>query len=70
MDLPTDSVLLPEVEVRRALAACPLRFRVIAPPYRALGVGVLRVLRVVERDGATELAAGYDRYERLAGETH
>lgn len=65
MDVPLGSVLLSEVEARRALAGRTLRFRLIAPPYPVLGVGVLRALRIVERDGITEVAAGYDRYERL-----
>ncbi len=68
MDVPAGSVLLPEVEARRALAGRPLRLLLIAPPYRAVGVGVLRALRIAERDGVTEIAAGYDRYERLKGE--
>jgi hypothetical protein len=40
------------------------------PPYPALGVGTLRVLRVREESAPgqtpqTEIIAGYDRYERL-----
>ncbi len=57
---------------RRALAQLrdrTLRFRVLVPPYPAAGVGQLRALRVRalggEHDGAWELLAGYDGYERL-----
>jgi hypothetical protein len=62
---PTALTLLPETEARLALAARPLSFRLLAPPFRALGVGRLRVLRVVEGPELTELVAGYERYERL-----
>jgi hypothetical protein len=57
--------LLPEVEARAALGGGSLRFRLLRPAYAALGVGTLRVLRVAERDGATEIVAGYESYERL-----
>jgi hypothetical protein len=57
--------LLPEVEVRRLLAGRDLAFRLLAPPFPALGLGTLRVLRVAERGARTELVAGYERYERL-----
>jgi hypothetical protein len=64
-----DLVLVPWVEARRALGDRPLRFRVLAPPYAALGLGALRALRVTalsgEHDGAWELVAGYERYERI-----
>ena len=64
-----DLVLLPWVEARRALGDRPLRFRVLSPPYAAVGVGVLRALRVRalvgEHDGAWELVAGYDGYDRI-----
>ena len=47
----------------------PLRFRVLLPPYAAVGTGTLRALRVAaltgEHDGAWELLAGYDGYERI-----
>jgi len=62
-------VLLPWVDARRMLGDRPLRFRVLTPPYAAVGVGVLRALRVRalggEHDGAWELVAGYDGYERV-----
>jgi len=64
-----DLVLVPWLEARRVLGDRALRFRVLAPPYPALGVGALRALRVSalsgEHDGAWELLAGYERYERV-----
>jgi hypothetical protein len=61
---PDSLTLLGYVEVRRALADVSLRFSLLAPPFPALGVGALRVLRVSESDGAAEVVAGYERYER------
>ena len=67
MDL-EDLTMLPWVRARRALGDRPLRFRVLVPPYPAVGLGELRALRVIplggEHDGAWELVAGYDGYER------
>ncbi len=64
-----DLVFLPWMEAVRVLGDRPLRFRVLTPPYAAVGVGVLRALRVRalggEHDGAWELVAGYDGYERV-----
>ncbi len=57
--------LLPEVAARAALADRSLVLRVLAPPYPALGVGTLRVLRVREQGASSEIVAGYERYERL-----
>jgi hypothetical protein len=57
--------LLPEVEVRAALAGETLRLRLLRPAYSAIGMGTLRALRVAERDGVTEIVAGYDGYERI-----
>jgi hypothetical protein len=61
--------MLPWTQARAALGDRPLRLRVVAPPYPALGVGVLRLLRIRPlggaHDGAFELAVGYDGYERL-----
>jgi hypothetical protein len=57
--------LLPEVDARALLAGKPLRFRLLRPPYPAIGTGVLRALRVAEVAGAMELVAGYDGYERI-----
>jgi hypothetical protein len=59
--------MLPEVQARRMLAGAPLTLTVLQPPYPALGVGTLRVLRLRERaDAALELMVGYDKYERLS----
>lgn len=64
-----DLVLLPYVAARAALAGRALRFRVLRPPYPVVGLGALRALRVValsgEHDGAWELVAGYDGYDKL-----
>jgi hypothetical protein len=62
---PTELTLIPEVEARRALAGRMLRLSLLMPPYLAAGVGALRILRVIERPGAADLIAGYERYERL-----
>ena len=64
-----DVAMLPWREALRVLGDRALRFRVLSPPYAAVGVGVLRALRVRalggEHDGAWELVAGYDGYERI-----
>ena len=60
-------VLLPLTHAVSALRDRPMRLRVVVPPYRALGVGTLRCLRIAPPavEGAPwEIAAGYDRYER------
>jgi hypothetical protein len=67
-DLARPLALLPEVEARRSLVGRELRFRLLGPPFAALGVGILRVLRVAEREEYTEITAGYERYERLPAE--
>jgi len=63
---PDALTLLTDVEVRRALAERALRFTLLAPPFPALGVGALRVLRIVESPGKADLVAGYERYEHVA----
>jgi hypothetical protein len=64
-----DVTMLPWLEAIHALGGRDVRFRVLTPPYAAVGVGVLRALRVRvlggEHDGAWELVAGYDGYERV-----
>jgi hypothetical protein len=64
-----DLVMMPWTQARAALAGHPLRLRLVTPPYPAVGVGALRLLRVAvlsgEHDGAYELACGYEGYERL-----
>jgi hypothetical protein len=58
--------MLPEVEARRLLAGVAMTIDVLRPPYPALGVGTLRVLRVRELAPAVlEVIVGYDNYERL-----
>jgi len=62
-------VMLPWTGACAALAGRPLRLRILTPPYPCLGVGALRALRLAPLDGALdgafELIAGYDAYERL-----
>jgi hypothetical protein len=58
--------LLSERQARSLLGKRPTLLRVVRPPFPALGRGVLRVLRAREVAGTTELAAGYERYERIA----
>jgi hypothetical protein len=64
-----DLAMLPWRAAVRVLGDRDVRFRVLTPPYAAVGVGVLRALRVRalggEHDGAWELVAGYDGYERI-----
>lgn len=61
--------MLPWTEAREALAGQPLRLRMLTPPYAAIGVGELRLLRVLAlqgaHDGALELTCGYDGYDKL-----
>jgi len=64
----TALVMLPEVEARALLGDRRLAFRLLRPPYPALGLGTLRVLRVCDGDGVTQVVAGYDGYERLEHE--
>ena len=61
-------VFQPEAAFRALNATRKLRFAVLRPPYPALGLGKLRVLRVRERADVTEIVAGYDGYERLPAE--
>jgi len=65
--VPPDPVLalLPEVDARAALSGRSLSLRMLRPPYPAIGTGTLRLLRVAERDGTTEMIVGYDGYERI-----
>ena len=58
--------MLPEVQARRLLAGRALTLEILRPPYAALGVGTLRVLRVREAADALEIIVGYDNYERLS----
>jgi hypothetical protein len=60
-----DPTLEPEPAVRRRLGARIASLRVIRPPFPAVGVGALRVLRVRDLGEGLALDAGYDNYERL-----
>jgi hypothetical protein len=57
--------LVPEVLARRALDDRPIALQMVVPPYPALGIGALRVLRVMDGAGGWDVTVGYDRYERL-----
>jgi hypothetical protein len=61
-----DLVLVPWNQARAALAGRALAFRVLTPPYAAIGQGALRVLRVRERTNAPlDVVCGYERYRRI-----
>ena len=62
---PSSLALMPERDVRSLLRDRDVSLRLLRPPYPAVGIGTLRVLRVRERGSVTELVAGYERYERL-----
>ncbi len=62
---PSALALLPETEARILLRDRVLVWKLLRPPYPALGIGELRVLRIREEDERIELIAGYERYERL-----
>jgi len=55
---------MPEVAARAALAGRRVHLSVLAPVGPALGVGTLRVLRVIERDDLIDLVCGYESYDR------
>lgn len=61
----SDLVLVPEVEARAQLANRNVALRLLLPPYPAVGLGKLRVLRVKERGDVTELLCSYEGYERI-----
>ena len=65
-----DLVMLPWTRARAALRDRPLRLRVLTPPYGVVGLGALRLLRVIAlhgaHDGALELTCGYDGYDRIS----
>lgn len=60
-----DLVFVPEVEARARLRDRVLRERMVLPPYPALGLGRLRVLRVDENEEHTTLVCGYEGYQKL-----
>ena len=58
-------LLLPYVRALEIIGDADVHLSVITPPYPALGVGTLHVVRV-KRDGDTiHLETSYDDYERL-----
>lgn len=64
-----DLTLMPERQARRALAAYPLQFSLLAPMNASAGRGILRVLRarplVQDQTGEAsliELVCGYESY--------
>ena len=63
-----DLVMVPWTQALAAMRDRVVRLLVLTPPYEAVGVGVLRALRVRllsgADDGAFELVAGYEGYER------
>jgi len=61
----SDLVLMAEVEARAMLAGRAIALRMLLPPYPAIGLGRLRVVRVKEGGDATELLCSYEGYERL-----
>jgi hypothetical protein len=61
----SDLVLVPEVEARALLSGRNIALRMLLPPYPAIGLGKLRVLRVKERGDVTELLCSYEGYERI-----
>jgi hypothetical protein len=67
LDDAAEYALAAEQPVRERLLDRRLYFRLLRPPYPALGAGALRVLRVKESEAGTELVVGYERYERLPG---
>jgi len=60
-------VLCREVEARASLEGRKLSFRLLTPPYPALGIGALRVVRLSERSEGTEMLCSYERYARIEG---
>lgn len=60
-----DLVLAGEVDARAALAGRALSLRLLTPPYPAVGLGRLRVLRLHEREGQTEMLCSYEGYARI-----
>ena len=63
-DSNAELILMPEVRARAALAGRRLHLSVLAPVGNWFGVGVLRVLRAIEREDRIDLVCGYESYER------
>ena len=60
-------ILAREPEVRAALAGRALTLRLLLPPYAAVGLGALRVVRLREASDCTEMLCSYEGYERIGG---
>jgi hypothetical protein len=61
-----DVVLAPFHEARAAFGAARIALRMLVPPWPALGVGSLRILRVRDcGEAGIDVTVGYDTYERL-----
>jgi hypothetical protein len=59
-----DLTLMPWVEARRHIRGAHV-LHVLTPPYPAVGVGELRVLRVREHGSEPlDVLCGYERYQR------
>jgi hypothetical protein len=56
-----------EPEARAALSDRTLTLRLLLPPYAAVGLGALRVVRLRERSDSTEMLCSYEGYERIGG---
>jgi|HubBroStandDraft_5_1064220.scaffolds.fasta_scaffold201871_2 hypothetical protein len=66
--LPEDGLaltLLADVRASGLLGTRPIALTLLHPPYPALGVGALRVLRVSDGQDTTDVVASYERYERI-----
>jgi hypothetical protein len=63
-----DLVLMPEPLARAALAGRTLSLRLLTPPYPALGLGRLRLVRLHERGTITEMLCSYEGYARIEGD--
>jgi hypothetical protein len=62
-----DVTFAPFHEARAAFGDARIALRMLVPPWPALGVGQLRVLRVRDlAEAGIEVTAGYDTYERVA----
>jgi hypothetical protein len=62
-----EHILAREPEVRAALGGRKLTLRLLLPPYAAVGLGTLRVVRLRERPDSTEMLCSYEGYERIGG---
>lgn len=58
-------LMLPYQRALERIGAGDVHLSVIAPPYPALGVGALHVVRVTRDGTKVVLEATYDDYERL-----